>query len=119
MAKHDVLYLVEAGIFMALAAIMLKGVVRTQPAASAGARAYLANCLAFVAIGFHLANYFWSGVAKLKLSGEPFEWLLRQRVSKFLVVAIEEGIAPLAGVPPLAHIAHDTLSSGSLFFMAS
>ena len=116
MARHDVLYLAEAGIFMALAAITLKGVVRTQPVALAGARAYLANCFAFVAIGFHLASYFWSGVAKLKLSGEPFEWLLRNDVSKLLVVGIEKGIAPLAGVPPLAQIAHDTLSSGWLFF---
>ena len=46
MARHDVLYLAEAGIFMALAAITLKGVVRTQPVALAGARAYLANCFA-------------------------------------------------------------------------
>jgi hypothetical protein len=50
------------------------------------------------------------------LSGEPFEWLLQNDVSKLLVVGIEKGIAPLAGVPSLAQIAHDTLSSGSLFF---
>ncbi|MBM1172032.1 hypothetical protein [Microvirga arabica] len=116
MGKHDILYLAEAGIFIALGSVVSRSLARARLELEPDVHRNLTHCFAFVAIGFHLANYFWSGIGKVILDGRPFEWLLANDVSNFLVVGIEKGIAPLGSVPALAQTVHDALSSGSLFF---
>ncbi len=50
-------------------------------------------------VGAHLANYFWSGLAKLSLDGGPLSWLLGNRLYDGLPVALEKGTLPLAALP--------------------
>jgi hypothetical protein len=57
------------------------------------------NACAMTAIGFHLGNYFWSGVAKLDLEGGYLSWVLANPTYTSLLVALEKGIAPTGAWP--------------------
>ncbi|WP_066552345.1 hypothetical protein [Croceicoccus bisphenolivorans] len=60
----------------------------------------LAALMLFAAgVGAHLANYFWSGLAKLALDGGIFSWLLDNRLYDGIPGALEKGTLPLAGFP--------------------
>jgi hypothetical protein len=50
-------------------------------------------------VGAHLANYFWSGLAKLALDGGPLSWLLDNRLYDGIPGALEKGTLPLAFTP--------------------
>jgi len=110
---HDILYLAEACMFIAASSLVFK---RLQRKRSNAELTLFMNSIAFIAIGFHIANYVWSGIAKLRLQGAPFEWLYANDVSRLLTVAMEKGVAPLAVYPPLAQFVHDSFSSGLLAF---
>lgn len=111
---HDIIYLAEGGIFMGLGAIAYHTLLRSDTSLSDETRASFSRCVAFVAIGFHLANYFWSGIAKVILPGRPLEWLYGNDVSKLLLVAVEKGVAPLATFPQALQVVHDAFAKGGL-----
>jgi len=50
-------------------------------------------------LGAHLANYFWSAMAKLWLDGGPTSWLLGNRLYDGIPAALEKGTLPLAAFP--------------------
>lgn len=50
-------------------------------------------------IGAHLANYLYSGLAKLALDGGFLSWLLGNRLSDGIPAAIEKGTLPIAFWP--------------------
>lgn len=60
-------------------------------------------------IGAHLANYFWSGLAKLALDGGPLSWILGNRLYDGIPVALEKGTFPLAALPAGAELLDKSL----------
>lgn len=61
------------------------------------------------AIGAHLANYFWSGLAKLALDGGFLSWLLDNRLSDGIPAALEKGTLPFAAWPWAVEAVHGAL----------
>jgi hypothetical protein len=59
----------------------------------------LALCLSFIAIGFHLGNYFWSGVGKLSLGPKPWSWVLENQTQNMTIVALKRGVLPSGAFP--------------------
>jgi len=62
-------------------------------------RTGIINAAAMIAIGFHLGNYFWSGVAKVALDGGPLSWVLENPTHYGIINAIERGSLPTAAWP--------------------
>lgn len=62
-------------------------------------RTGIINASAMIAIGFHLGNYFWSGVAKVALDGGPLSWVLENPTHHGIINAIERGSLPSAAWP--------------------
>lgn len=117
-ATHDIQYLADAGVLIALAAVVQHYAVRFRLRVLADDLPGWHLGVTYAIIGCHLANYFWSGVAKLALDGEPLEWLLHNDISQLYLVAIAKGVAPLAGITPLIQPLYDLLSAGSVVFNA-
>ncbi|WP_230281556.1 hypothetical protein [Croceicoccus sp. Ery15] len=60
----------------------------------------LAALMLFAAgVGAHLANYFWSGLAKLAMDGGVTSWLFDNRLYDGIPAALEKGTLPLAAFP--------------------
>ena len=59
----------------------------------------LALCLAFIATGFHLGNYFWSGVAKVGLGPHPWTWALENQTQNIMLAALKRGVLPTGALP--------------------
>ncbi|AHE53351.1 hypothetical protein [Sphingomonas sanxanigenens] len=60
-------------------------------------------------VGAHLANYFWSGLAKLTLDGGPLSWPLGNRLADGVPAALEKGTMPFAAWPGAVQLIHDVL----------
>ncbi|PIR38903.1 MAG: hypothetical protein COV35_05330 [Alphaproteobacteria bacterium CG11_big_fil_rev_8_21_14_0_20_39_49] len=117
MAFHDIYYLSDAGFLFAFCIVLLEYFKRKNKYTSEQINiAY--QSIAYVSIGVHIANYFWSGIAKMRLDGSPFEWLLENDISQLYIVAVYKGVAPLGTPPQLAQFVYDSLSSGHVFFNA-
>jgi hypothetical protein len=82
-------------------------------------RGDLINAAAMMAIGFHLANYFWSGVAKVQLDGGPLTWVLENPTQNGIHNAIEKGSLPSAAWPWLTDILYRLLGEGVLLLNVS
>jgi hypothetical protein len=64
--------------------------------------------ITLLGICLHLANYFYSGVAKAFLSSSPLDWLLENQTGNMLLVANELNQLPLnivSGLPEISYIA--------------
>ena len=61
----------------------------------------LAMSLAFVAIGFHLGNYFWSGYEKLLLGPHPWSWVLVNETQNIMAGALKKGVLPTGAFPTI------------------
>ncbi len=72
------------------------------------------NAAAMMAIGFHLGNYFWSGVAKLSLDGGPLSWILENPTQNGILNALEKGTLPTAAWPWLTDLLYRGLGHGVL-----
>ncbi len=62
-----------------------------------------------VGIGLHLANYFWSGVAKLFAGPTPWYWIFENQTQTQIPQTIESGILPTAHIPWLAQLSYDAI----------
>jgi hypothetical protein len=71
----------------------------------------LAFCLAFIAIGFHLGNYFWSGVAKLQLGPKPWSWAVENQTQNLMLGALKRGVLPSGAVPWLTQGLFDSFGT--------
>ncbi len=61
---------------------------------------FQAGLMVFAAgLGAHLANYFWSALAKLWLDGGAGSWLFDNRLYDGIPAALEKGTLPLAAFP--------------------
>ncbi|MBZ6378298.1 hypothetical protein B5C34_00555 [Pacificimonas flava] len=60
-------------------------------------------------IGAHLANYFWSGLAKLWMDGGILSWILDNRLADGIPGALEKGTLPYAASPELVQLGYDAL----------
>jgi hypothetical protein len=72
----------------------------------------LALCCAFVTIGFHLGNYFWSGVAKLFLGPMPWSWMIENQTQNIVPVALLRGVMPFGAWPGVTAALHEGLGAG-------
>jgi hypothetical protein len=108
----DIRYIVETTVFgaaMMCLTVLVDGVASRSDRFRAGRfdaggvwarhRESFINACAMTAIGFHLGNYFWSGVAKLALEGGYLSWVLANPTYTSLLVALEKGIAPTGDWP--------------------
>ena len=64
------------------------------------ARHHAALMVFAAGLGSHLANYFWSALAKLWLDGGLLSWLLDNRLYDSVPAALRKGTLPLAAFPP-------------------
>lgn len=117
----DIRNVAEVGSFVALGILLivtLQGRLRLPPAAGESTnRSELERlCLMVVAggIGGHLANYFFSALAKLTLDGGVFSWILHNHLQAGLLGALEKGTMPLAAFPALTQFVYDALASSNL-----
>jgi hypothetical protein len=75
-------------------------------------RETVVNASAMMAIGFHLGNYFWSGVAKAALDGGVLSWVLENPTHYGLLNALEKGSLPSAAWPWLTDPLYRLLGQG-------
>ncbi len=59
-----------------------------------------------VVFGLHLANYFWSGWAKLVAGPTPWYWMLENKTFNQIPYTTESGILPLGHIPWLNELAY-------------
>ncbi len=62
------------------------------------------------AIGGHLGNYLYSGLAKLALDGGPFSWLLDNELHAGIPGALEKGTLVTAASPAITQMLYDTMA---------
>jgi hypothetical protein len=70
-----------------------------------------ALCIAFCAIGIHLGNYFWSGIAKLTIGPHPWSWALENPTQNLMLGALKKGVLPLGGFPEVTQWVFDAFGS--------
>jgi hypothetical protein len=71
----------------------------------------LALCLAFIAFGFHLGNYFWSGIAKLTIGPHWWSWALENNTQNALIGALKRGVLLTGPFPSITQWLFDTFGS--------
>ncbi len=94
LSRLDIQYMTEMAEFLAMSACalsLLRWIAR-RSAEERGTRVLaridlelLATCIAFIAVGLHLGNYFWSGVAKVNLGPEPWSWALENPTQNMML----------------------------------
>jgi len=63
------------------------------------------------AFAIHMANYFYSAVAKMTLPGAgPLTWILENRTHDIMMATWSIGLGPLHGTGPVALAAHEFMS---------
>lgn len=69
------------------------------------------------AVGAHLANYFWSAVAKLSAGWpEPWTWLFENPTQTSMLMALERGDAALWAFPGVLQLIWDAFVNYALLF---
>lgn len=71
----------------------------------------LALCIAFLAIGVHLGNYFWSGIAKLFLGPHVWSWAIENPTQNLTIGALKRGVLPSGTFPALTQWMFDLFGS--------
>jgi hypothetical protein len=67
--------------------------------------------LAFVAFGLHLANYFWSAVAKLTIGPHLWTWALENHTYNSIPNTIVNGTLPIGQFPTLVQFVYDFMKA--------
>jgi len=62
-----------------------------------------------VAMGLHLANYFWSGIAKLAIGPTPWYWVFENQTNNQIPYTLESGILPIGHIPWLTQLSYDLM----------
>lgn len=108
MSILDIRYMVDMAQFLAMSAcgIALIRMWRSRQGKRSGLHVLgvvdlrlLALCLAFIAMGFHLGNYFWSGFAKVVLGPKPWSWALENQTQNLMIGALKRGTLPSGASP--------------------
>ncbi|MBY9067901.1 hypothetical protein K1X12_13405 [Hyphomonas sp. WL0036] len=64
------------------------------------------NEIVGVVFGLHLANYFWSGFAKVVAGPTPWYWIFENQTYNQIPYTIESGILPIGHIPWLTELAY-------------
>ena len=112
MSTLDIRYMMEMAQFLSLCGCGL-AVLRLAQARYSRVKDtldldLLADCLAFVAIGFHLGNYFWSGFSKLFLGPHLWSWVWENQTQNIMVGALKKGVLPSGAFPALTQLMFDS-----------
>lgn len=107
LSSLDVKYMMEMMLVLCGSVVLIGGLGKKL---KSSLRWELASTTAYVAIGLHLANYFWSGVAKVILGPEPWTWALENMTPYMMLGALDRGVLPTGPWPLLTQ----TLYSGFL-----
>jgi hypothetical protein len=113
----DIVYLMEMGQFLSLSACVVSALQLTKKYVEKRARILdildlrlLLLCLAFIAIGFHLGNYFWSGYQKLFMGPHFWTWALENPTQNMMLVFLKKGTLPFASFPSMTQQLFDVLA---------
>ena len=118
-ATLDIVYIMEMGQFLGLGVMGLTLLRQAQARCRNGNLArvlslirydQMALCLAFVAIGFHLGNYFWSGYQKLMIGPHVWTWITENGTQNLIILALAKGTMPLATFPGLTQALFDIVT---------
>ncbi len=73
----DVMPLTEVSMCIGLGLLIDQSIRRLQITTPSGNAPQFVGLLFYLAIAVHLANYFWSFIAKLQLDNSPLLWLTK------------------------------------------
>jgi hypothetical protein len=105
MSDLDIRYMLDMALFLALGGLLLVHFApRLHPWLASPDRQ---GEIVGAAFGLHLANYFWSGVAKVAIGPTPWYWIFENHTYNQIPHTIESGILPLGHVPWLAEFAYE------------
>lgn len=108
MSTLDIRYMLDMALYLAVYGIFLvKFGARIHPWLSRPERQYE---LVGVAMGLHLGNYFWSGIAKLMVGPTPWYWALENQTYNQIPYTVQSGILPIGHVPEVTQLAYDALT---------
>jgi len=108
MSTLDIRYMLDMALYLAaLGIFVVKIGPRIHPWLAAPERQ---SEIVGVGMGLHLANYFWSGIAKVVIGPTPWYWAFENQTANQIPYTIESGILPLGHIPWLSQLAYDTLS---------
>lgn len=120
----DIRFMMDMAMFLGVSASIL-GLLklsRSQVRLDDHETKVLEQCLAFSAIGMHLANYLWSGYAKFMLGPTPVTWIVENPTATAIPMGIYKGVSPFGQWPMFAQYLYDTFTFSapiSNFFVAS
>lgn len=110
MSTLDIRYMLDMAMYLAIFGIFTVKIAPRIPRFSS----WLSSTdrqmeIVGVACGLHLANYFWSGVAKLAAGPTPWYWISENHTHNQIPYTIESGILPIGHLPWLSQFAYDML----------
>jgi hypothetical protein len=112
LSELDIKYMMEMGQFLSLCCCGLAVLHLVQQRIRAEVAALdidtVALCLAFIALGFHLGNYFWSGYEKLVLGPQLWSWAWENQTQNMMVTALKKGVLPSGASPYLTQVMFDS-----------
>lgn len=107
MSTLDIRYMLDMAMYLAVFGIfVLKVAPRLHPWLASPDRQ---GEIVGVGMGLHLANYFWSGFAKVLLGPTPWYWAFENETYNQIPYTIESGILPIGHIPWLSQFAYDAL----------
>ncbi|MEM8752051.1 MAG: hypothetical protein AAGF90_03670 [Pseudomonadota bacterium] len=110
----------ELGLFLCVAAGVVRvfelGEARLRAAPPPADRWTIGEAAFLASLALHLANYFYSAVAKATLPGAgPFTWVLENNTHDIMLATAATGLGPLLGTPPLAWAGHELMARFHVF----
>lgn len=102
----DYLPVVELGLFLSLGLSIGNAFI-----APVDKRRRYFEWVFLAAVAVHIANYFWSGIAKIILTEDPLYWLINNDTSNIVLVSHLLGTLPVTGetAVTLAHLVRDNV----------
>jgi hypothetical protein len=65
-----------------------------------------AHLVLLIAIAVHLANYFWSFIAKMTLDGPPFAWLTQNNAAYLFLAALDDNHISFGSYPSIVQLVY-------------
>lgn len=107
MSVLDIRYMLDMALYLSIFGIaVVKIAPRIHPWLAAPERQFE---IVGVGMGLHLANYFWSGVAKLAVGPTPWYWIFDNQTHNQILYTAESGILPIAHFPWLTQFSYDAM----------
>jgi len=97
MSKLDIQYMIDMALYLSMVSLLVGKVgPRIHPWLASPDRQ---SEVVGVAIGLHLANYFWSGVAKMMIGATPWYWVFENKTFNRMPFMLEAGTLPYGHLP--------------------